>query len=83
MSELSRLRGSEGYAACDDAMTASTAALRPRTPTRPAAAGTEEQRNERALAFTREREICSLRRRGAGNGIRTRDFHLGKVTLYH
>ncbi len=26
---------------------------------------------------------CILRCCGAGDGIRTRDFHLGKVTLYH
>ena len=25
----------------------------------------------------------ALKRNGAGNGIRTRDIHLGKVELYH
>jgi hypothetical protein len=33
-----------------------------------------------------EAGLCRVRRReeiGAGNGIRTRDFDLGKVALYH
>ena len=27
--------------------------------------------------------LCRLKKNGAGNGIRTRDFNLGKVALYH
>ena len=27
--------------------------------------------------------VMTIRLCGAGDGIRTRDFHLGKVTLYH
>ena len=29
------------------------------------------------------REAGGMRKSGAGNGIRTRDFDLGKVALYH
>ena len=29
------------------------------------------------------RAVCGEGRVGAGNGIRTRDFDLGKVALYH
>jgi hypothetical protein len=29
------------------------------------------------------REAGYMRKNGAGNGIRTRDFDLGKVALYH
>ncbi len=27
--------------------------------------------------------LCRLKKNGAGNEIRTRDFNLGKVALYH
>ena len=36
-----------------------------------------------ALSGMTESVNCQGRENGAGNGIRTRDFDLGKVALYH
>ena len=36
-----------------------------------------------SLVWLANRRSCTRAKDGAGNGIRTRDFDLGKVALYH